>query len=255
MNAIFSQETAITFVLVLSRIGGVIIASPIFSSRSIPRKIKVILALVIALMVFPALPTVKNFPLQTAYMIYEIFSQLALGLLVGFAVTLLFAGLQAAGSIIDFVMGFSMSTVVDPSFNMNASVVSRMYYFLALILFLIMGGHHWIILGLINSFKIIPIQATPITPGLIDYIIRAFSDILLIAFNCAAPILIAIILVDVTAGFIARTAPKLNILFITFPFKIALGMFLLTALLPTTLFVFGRWLSDLKSPLIRFFYI
>jgi flagellar biosynthesis protein FliR len=90
---------------------------------------------------------------------------------------------------------------------------------------------------------------------LISYVIRGFADIYKIGFNIAAPVLMSILLVDITAGFIGKTAPKLNIMFIAFPFKVAMGYFMIFLSLSSLIFIFANILGDLRGPLMKMFFL
>jgi len=225
----------------------------VFGLRSVSGKLKVLFSLGLALIVFPSLPGITKVPESIFQLMFAVLGQAAFGFLAGMAISFALAALKAAGSIIDIQIGFGISSIIDPASGVQATVVSRWYAFLAIMIFLGLDGHHWLVLGLINSFKLSPLDSMLFTTGFVDYLIRTFSNILLIAFNVAAPIMIAVILVDVTAGFIGRTAPRLNILIISFPFKIAIGFFVMMVAFPTMILVFSRWLGKLQLPLLRLF--
>lgn len=255
MQSFFNQETAIIFFLVLARVAGVIVASPVLSSNSVPSRFKVMIALVITLMLFPTLHPEVEIPSTIAAFLTAIAGQIAIGLLVGIAISIMFAALQTVGAFIDLEIGFGMSMMMDPSSGIQTTIIAKWYYFLAIMLFLGLNGHQWLMLGLVNSFKIIPLTTFTLSNGLTEYLVRSFSDIFRIAFNAAAPVFIAILMVDVTAGFIAKTAPKIDILFLTIPFKIALGMFVMMISFPILIYMFTTWLSSLRDPILKLFYV
>jgi len=252
---LFLQEIGLSFILVLSRVSGFITASPILGAKSIPKRTKIMLALLLSLVVFISLPKAAVIPRGLVELGLLILGQLVIGFLLGATVSFAFAGLQAGGALIDLQVGYSMSSLVDPQSGVMSTVVSRWHYMLATMVFLGLDGHHWLVLGIINSFKALPPAGFGISHGLANFMIKSFSDILKIELNSAIPVLIAVILVDVTAGFIARTAPKLHILIISFPFKIFLGIFMMIASFSALVFMFSKWLGDLQIPLLRAFYL
>ncbi|MCD4783766.1 MAG: flagellar biosynthetic protein FliR [Candidatus Eremiobacteraeota bacterium] len=255
MNTIFEQESAITFILVLARVSGVVACTPPFTVKAFPTKIKVLLAVAVTLLVFPVLPAQAGVPPTMLHLVFSVVQQLFIGFLMGLAVSIFFAAIQSTGALIDLQIGFGMSAIVDPSSGHRTTVIARWFSFMAVIIFFAVGGHHWLILGLVNSFKLSPLENFAPGIGFVDFIIKNFSNILRMAFNSAIPILIAVILVDVTAGFIAKTAPQLNILFISFPFKIALGFLVMMVSIPSLLIVFEKWFTQLREPLLKLFHI
>lgn len=255
MESLFRQETVITFILVLSRVSGFMAAAPILGAKTMPRKLKVLLAFFLSVLVFIAMPKAGGAPHSLPALALMIAGQVFIGFLMGSVVSFVFAAIQAGGALMDLQVGYSMSSLVDPQSGVMATVLARWHYMLATMIFLGLDGHHWLVLGLVNSFKIQPLTDATISSGFSYFAIRTFSNILKIAFNSAIPVLIAVILVDVTAGFIARTAPKLNILIISFPFKIFLGLTVMAAAFGGTVYMIAKWLGDLQYPLLRAFYL
>lgn len=253
LTEIFSISKAVSFILVLARVSGVITASPLFSVRSIPTQVKILLALLISIMVFIVLPPLNFVPVNLLHLFFAVVSQTIYGILVGFAITLVFQAVDAAGSLIDLQIGLSMSTIMDPSSGVESTVTSRLLNFMVLMIFLAINGHHWIILGLVKSFTTIPLDFASVSPGFLEYLIRAFSDIFKTAFVIACPIIITALLVDLSSGFIGKTAPKLNILIINMPFKIGIGIFVLMLSMSAIVYLIVNVLGQLKTPILKFF--
>ncbi len=255
MSQLFRPATIVSFILVFSRISGFFVASPIIGARTLPAMFKALIVLVLTLLLFPPLDKISAIPATMGDFIILVAGQAVIGLLLGMAVSIVFEAIQSGGSLIDLQIGFSMSSLVDPHSGVMSTVNARWFYMIATMIFLGLDGHHWLVLGLINSFRALPLDSFRVGPGYVTLMIRSFSDIIRVAFVTAAPVLIGVILVDVTAGFIARTAPKLNILLISFPFKIFLGLFILMATFGNIMMGFSRYFSQLQQQIIRAFYI
>jgi flagellar biosynthesis protein FliR len=252
---IITPEIAVRFILTLARVSGFIGFSPLLGSKVIPITIKAILSLFLAFMVFIVLPANTPIPHSIPELVLAVLAQITIGFLMGTAAAIIFYAIQSAGEIIDLQIGLSMASVVDPQSGAMVAIISRFYYFLAIMLFFSINGHHWLVLGVINSFKIIPLTGFTVGPDFIMYFTGSFSNILKMAFNASMPVIIAVLLVDVAAGFIARTAPRLNILILSMPFKIYLGFIMIIASLSGTIYIFQKWLEDIQVPLMRAFYL
>lgn len=244
-----------SFILVLARVAGFVESAPVLGARTTPRPVKILMALLLSLMIYLSMGGGSFVPKTLAHFAFYVLGQALVGLLMGTVVSFLFAAIQGGGSLADLQIGFSMSSLVDPQTGVMSTVVSRWLYMAATILFIGLDGHHWLILGLINSFKVLPADSLAMKAGISQLMIRSFSDNLKIAFITAAPVLVAVILVDVAAGFIARTAPKLNILIISFPFKIGLGLVVLMLSFGTLVYMMARWFNQWQVPIMRAFYI
>ena len=255
MMPFLTEEKAISFLLILSRLSGMFVAAPIFSAKNIPTKYKILFSLVLSAILFPSITPLPEPPKTIPALIILTIGQAIFGFFLGSCISLILTSLQMAGSIMDFQIGFSMSTIVDPQTKSPTTLISRWYYYLAGMIFLGINGHHWLFLGIINSFRAVPLDTLVLSPRFIEYYIRSFSNILTIAFHVAVPIMTAIILIDMIMGFIGKIAPQMNILIVGFPFKIGLGIILLSVMTPATIGFFVRYLNTLQRPLMKMFYL
>lgn len=248
-------KAAISFILVLFRISGIFVASPILMSRYIPAKFKLGFSLVVAIILFPSIPQLTEMPKTLAALAVYAAGQLLFGFFVGACVSMLFFSLQMAGTLMDLQIGFGMASMVDPQTREQTTVIARGLNFVAIIVFLVLNGHHWLFLGLINSFKAVPLDRFILSAGFIEFFIRSFSNILIIAYHIALPLIISILLVDVMMGFITKIAPQMNILIIAFPFKIAMGLFVVTIYMPQVMGTFIKYFDEWQTPIIKMFYL
>ena len=68
-------------------------------------------------------------------------NEVAIGLLLGLGVIILFSGVQVAGQIVSQMSGMSLADVFDPGFDENVSVFTQLFYFLTMAVFVAIGGH------------------------------------------------------------------------------------------------------------------
>jgi len=66
-----------------------------------------------------------------------------------------------------------------------------------------------------------------ITPALSEQLLQFSSQIFVLAIKIASPVMIALFLVDLALALIAKAAPQMNVIFVGFPLKIAVGFFFL----------------------------
>jgi flagellar biosynthetic protein FliR len=154
-------------------------------------------------------------------------SELMIGFLLGFSVRLIFAGLQLAGELAGFQMGFGMARVMDPQSGAESTVVTEFYYLIGLLLFLAVDGHHWFFKALAQSFHLLgPGEFQP-REGLVQLFIRLSGRMFVLAIKIVAPILVIMMLVQIALGIIARMIPQVNLLMSSFPVTISLGLIFL----------------------------
>ncbi len=238
------------FVLLLMRIGGVMAAAPIFSHRSIPRKFMIAMSLGLAVIMLPlmsksALPITENMVELFALCLKEIL----VGVLIGFIFAVIFIGIKLAGSIIGYQMGFAMVNVMDPNSSSQVSIIGELWYIFAILIFLVLNGHHSIISGLVHSFQVVPLGlASP--PGAVgEWLIKYSSFAFIIAVKVAAPVMMTIFLVEVSMGVLARTMPQMNIFIVGFPLKIFTGLLLIALSLPAFSVILNKFNARLDIEL------
>ena len=226
MQTTVPMATLVALLLAVARTGAWLIVCPPFNGRAIPMTVKGVLAVAFALPVLPAaaghLPGTDTWSLVTA-----VLTQAVVGAGLGFLTALVFAGIQAAGDLIDLFGGFSLAFAFDPmSFSGNNSVMGRLYGMLATALLFTTGGHLVVIRGFTLSFEAVPldhgISLATLGSLLTDGLARMFLSAVLIA----GPLIVVLFCADVGLGLLTRIAPALNPLSLGFPAKILLTLVL-----------------------------
>jgi flagellar biosynthesis protein FliR len=147
-----------------------------------------------------------------------------IGFILGLSIKIVFASIQLAGEFAGFQMGLSMAQIVDPSSGMDATLVAQLYYFLALLVFLSVNGHHWFFRALVQSFRLLPPGGVELHEGLYRYFLSLSGKMFVIGIKIAAPVTAILILTQVAMGIVAKMVPQINILITSFPVTIGLGM-------------------------------
>jgi flagellar biosynthetic protein FliR len=221
---IFSMKEVIRFGIVLMRISGVIVLAPLFSSLSIPIQSKIVILLVSTMALAPTVPlALIPDELGLATLLTCALSQILLGMVLGLAATFVFAGLQFAGQIISFQLGFALINLIDPMSEVEMPVFSFLQDYLGLIFFMLLGGHHWFFLAVSDSFNYLPITGITLRGPVVYEVIRLSSHILVAGVQIAGPIIAVTIIADVVLGIIGRAAPQINILIVGMPVKTLVG--------------------------------
>ena len=199
------------FVLVVFRLAGVMLVAPVFSSPRTPRRLKALLVLVTA---FGVCGGVKAVPLpETTWgLTLGIAGELAFGLAIGMLINLAFVAAQWAGQMIGIEMGLNMSEVFDPSMGSGGSLIGDVYYFLALAVFLTIDGHHELLKGVKASFDHLPLLSLSVDRPLFDALVGMTHSATILALRLAAPMLVTVLVVDLSLGLIGRTIPQFNVM-------------------------------------------
>ena len=209
--------------LVLFRITALFLSAPLFSSRDFPVPLKVGFGLLVSLVIFPLVPA-ASLPDNLGGYAGCVAAELGVGLTLGFAATLVFSAFQLSGQHVAQQMGVAMADVVDPFSESEVPVIGQFQFFLALSVYVACGFHRTLLAATAESFRILPLGSFRPTPGLVDHLVGSFGSMLLLSFQIAAPVLVALFLSTVALGFVSRAVPQINVFLLSFPIQIGLGL-------------------------------
>lgn len=240
--------------LIMIRVSSFIVVSPVFFSKGINNIFKIIFSFAFSLILFSIIaPDIKITVQNEVQYIFLIFSEVIIGILIGIFVNLLFQLFSGIGSILDSQGGFSSAQIFDPMTNNNSSVIEKFFYWISLSVFIILNGHHYFIRAFIFSYDKIKIGDLNFTSNLLDSFVNTTVIIFRSSFMIIVPIIIVLIFVDVILGIISRIIPKINIIVISFPFKIVVTVGLLII---SVKIIFNKFLSlyvDFNDLIFRIF--
>ena len=221
------------FFLVFLRVGAILMTLPVFESRSIPHLFKLALAFAVSLILFPML-NLDPVPLRDSIFTLGIGAagEILLGLVIGFSVKLIFAGIQLAGQMAGYQMGFAIANVMDPDQSQQVLLLAQFNNLVALLIFLSINAHYWFIRALTHSFRMIPPLNVHFDGSLMEYLIDMSGKMFVISIQVGAPIIAALLVTSVAFGLMARTVPQMNVFIVAMPMKIGVGFLFLGFSLP-----------------------
>jgi len=224
---IISLEQLIVFLLIIGRIAGVFIQGPIFNSRSFPFLGKTAIAIWMSLVLWFVTPIHSSLPTTMPMFVLALIFEIAIGFVIGFICNIIFIAVQSAGEVMDMQMGLSVATALDPVFGAVISVIGRLAFFTALVIFISANGHHLILSAIHQSFTAIPVGkiANFTSPNLAMQVIGLGSLLWLTAIKLAIPTVLLIFISDFTFGIVSRVAPQVNVFMLGFQVKPSLGLF------------------------------
>ncbi|MHC4443955.1 MAG: flagellar biosynthetic protein FliR [Planctomycetota bacterium] len=211
------------FLLVLFRISGLLLAAPLLGSMVLPHRIKAMLAVAMSLAVFPMMVSYVPASITLRSVAGGLVGELAIGLFIGLGVGLFFAGIQMGAQLVGQQSGIRLGNVFNPVAASSGSILGRLYFLVALMIFLMVGGHRALVRALLDSFSAIPPLSFHVTENLLEILIEMCVLSFSMAIRVAGPMILALMLAFMTLGFISRTVPQLNILTVGFPIKLGIA--------------------------------
>ncbi|WP_312077209.1 flagellar biosynthetic protein FliR [Leclercia sp.] len=227
----------------LLRILALISTAPILSERSIPKRVKIGLAILITIIVAPTLPPV-NVPIFSAPALWVGLQQILIGVAIGFTMQFAFAAVRMAGELIGLQMGLSFATFFDPGSRLNMPIIARIIDLLAMLLFLAFDGHLWLISMLVDTFHTLPIGGEAVNSNAFMALTRAAGLIFLNGLMLALPLITLLLILNLSLGLLNRMAPQLSVFVIGFPITLTVGMVLISLLMPLIAPFCERLFSD-----------
>lgn len=229
------------YLLVLTRLTAFFVTAPLFSYRAIPTTHRILFAALLAWMMTYTIDA-PELTFNGDYILL-LLKEVLVGLAIGIIAFIILSAIQIAGGFIDFQMGFAIANVIDPQTGAQSPLLGQFFNSLAMLLLLVLNGHHMILDGIFYSYQFLPI--TQFWPAFghgdtAHFIVRTFVTTFAIAFQMAIPIVATLFLVDLALGITARTVPQLNIFVVGFPIKIGVSFLVLSIMMGVMIEVMKR---------------
>lgn len=236
------------FLLIFLRVSAIVVVLPILGNRTVPVRVKAGLSFLIAFLIFPfvhfEIPKgdIAIFPLM-----FRMAGEVLVGVIIGFTARLLFAGIQMAGQLVGFQMGFGIVNVVDPVTSAQISIIAQFKYLIAMLIFLAINGHHVFLYAISESYRILPPLGFQFSGELMEAIFLFSRNMFIVAVKVGAPIMAVLLFTSVALGLIVRTVPQVNVFIVGFPLKIGVGMIGIGLAMPIMLRVVEKIFSNLEG--------
>ncbi|UGS33743.1 flagellar biosynthetic protein FliR [Capillimicrobium parvum] len=240
----FGAQAITGFFLVLARVTPLFFFAPLFSSKLVPVRVRAIVAVALAIGLAPVVAGGEHLPADLWTIAGLILKELLVGMAFAFALGALFAALSVAGSFLDYLIGFSFGSLVDPVNGTQTTVLAQLYSLLGVVVFIAIDGDAWVLAGLAHTYDVVGVTQMPSLSALVGGAVQSFVTIFSSAVQVAGPIMLALVLTDAAFGLVSRVVPSLNVFGVGFPVKLLVGLILIGVTLP---YVAG-WLSgELQS--------
>jgi len=249
---VFTDTYIVGFILLFFRFTALFMATPIFAHQSIPASLKPAMAFFFTIVFYSSMPPLA-IAITVPSIVVAILSELLFGLAIGVILQVAFNVISLAGGLISAMMGFSMASAIDPQSGVSMPIISQFLSLMALMVLFSIDMHHWILLFIDDSLKNIPLGGFMITKEFFNYTMQSVSDMFLIGFTIAFPIIALSWLADIIFGMLMKTMPQFNLLVIGFPIKIMVAFSVLIATFTATMLILKNHMLEAFNYLEMFF--
>lgn len=219
-----SVAQAQLFFLAFTRIMAIIIHIPVFGGQNIPTQVRIGLGLVLALVLIPWQPLPPE-TVAVGFLAYgvAIAKEILIGTLIGFAADLAFGAIQVAGAAMGMGSGFESSRIFNPALGEGGSAFDQIFVMTATMVFLMIDGHHLVLIALQKTFDALPLNS-PLPFNGLETIMLTTAAFISAGIHLALPVMTALLLTDLTLGLLARVAPQVQVYFLGLPVKVAVAL-------------------------------
>ena len=222
-------------VLAMARIAGAFAVCPALTDSMIPGVARRAAVLAFACVVIPFVKAGMP-PGEPNFWMFGVaaFKEALIGFLIGFFAAIPFWIAENVGNFIDNQRGATMGEVYSPLSGAQVSTTGIFFTQIVSTIFFVSGAVLVFLGAIYASWEVLPIFSSKMnfTSGTPTLMLGSLDSMIQATFIIAAPIIILMFLATIGLGFVNRTAPQLNVFFLSMPIKSALGIAMLVVYLP-----------------------
>ncbi|RMF72062.1 MAG: type III secretion protein [Acidobacteria bacterium] len=194
-----------------------VMTAPVVGARAVPARVRIGLALLLALVVSPPPPAQVVLPVL-------VIREALVGLVIGLAGRFALDASLFAGSLAGLSSGLSLANVLDPVTQIETPTLGIFQRLLSVLVYISIGGHRQLLAVLGRSYELVPPGAADLSGPFLPHAVALTGRVLEFGVRIAAPVVITSLLVDLGFMLLARAAPQMHILIVGAPIKLAAGL-------------------------------
>jgi flagellar biosynthesis protein FliR len=219
-----------TLLLLSARVAALLLLTPVLYAASMPVLVRVLVAIALACVLsLPFAGQETAAPSDIGALVQALLREMTVGATLGLGILMAFGGFSLAGRLVDVQIGFGLAQVFDPLTRSRVPVLSSTFSLFAAVFFFLIDGHHAVLRGIAYSVERFPVGHAWSLAAAAEPIAREAAALFGLGFALAAPVVLALLLVDFALGAIARNLPQMNMLVLGVPVKIIAGLLALSA--------------------------
>lgn len=221
----FSGLWAVSVLLVSIRVGVVLGMTPIMGAMSMPAVLRVLIPLGISAALTLALPGTRyRGDVDLTSIVGAASIEVAVGATLGLGVLLAFATFSLAGRLLDIQIGFGIGQLFDTSTRQNVPLLTGVLTQLGVLCLFAMDVHHTLLRALAYSYDVFPPGKPWAITQSLPVVLRHAGSMFTLAFALVAPVVTALLLVELGLSVLSRNLPQMNMFVLGMPIKVIVGI-------------------------------
>ncbi|MDF1868774.1 MAG: flagellar biosynthetic protein FliR [Phycisphaerales bacterium] len=214
--------------LVVARLTGLFLFTPLLRSETLPRSFKALLAFMFGVALYPAVPHFDpGMTIDTVQLMPLLFAELLVGISIGLIAAMPLYAMQMGGFVMGYQVGLSLAESYNAELDSSGSVIGLLLFYMSVFVFIGFGGFELLYLTLAESFHTAPIGMFTAGDVPLSLFVEVINSGFELAIRVASPVIAAVAMSQVAMGLVMKTMPQVNIMSIGFAIQILTGLILL----------------------------
>jgi len=225
------QQFVVIVMMISLRVFGVLMSAPMFAFRSMPMRLRILLALVIGIGVAPLIKPDPSLLTGNTITFITAAIELAIGLAAGYLIRIGLMAFDVISEVLSMLSGFSFAATIGRDPNLSPSLVGEFLQLTAIALAFALNIHLVLLEILLDSFKLLPFGTWPDawdSQGLTMLVVKAFAFGMVLSM----PSIIVYLMFNMTQALLGRTSPQLNLFSVGFAVSVPISFLLLIIFMP-----------------------
>jgi len=262
-------EHVAPFMLVLFRLSGVLVFAPLLSSALVPARVRMLICIMFAVALYPTLPAAMHRPppMDIFALGPAVVAEVLVGLAIGLMAALPMFAVQLGGWIISAQGGLTVGMIYNPALDLEADIIGQALLYVAMIIFIGLGGLEILFITLAKTFASIPPGAVLGLPGVdgtggmggagiaaiapLELFTALVASGFELGLRVSAPVLCIVLVETLVSAIVGKTMPQLNIMSIDYAVKLLLVFLTLIAAMATIAQAIGDDYADTLGLMMR----
>ncbi len=235
---------AFAFILIFARMSAFLVTWPVFGGLNVPATLKILFSLLLSLVLFPLLKANFHHEFSSySQLIFYVGKEVFIGLVLAQISYMFFYMVQMTADLVSTSLGISSAQLFNPTFQSQSTPVDNLFYAIAALFFMLVNGHHMFLTGLVQSYDVAPIYSWSFDISSLSQITLVAERVVILGLQLSAPVLVSILLINISLAVIGRAVPQMNVLVTSMPINSLAGLIVLIVSMPFMLDQFGMSLN------------
>ena len=237
--------------LAMTRLSGLLLVTPPVQAPMVPVQVRVGVGFSLLFLMWPQLaaaaPPLAGDVLSLGGLAA---SELFIGVAIGFAGRLVVAAASFAAELVSLQMGFGLASILDPLQGQHVTVLTRLFDWTVMLIFLALDGHHLMLGAVVESFRVVPAGGVGNVAASAAVLVPIGGRLFGVGMALVAPALGVLFRANLALVLASRVVPQLNLMAVGFPILVALGLIMMSINLDLFGALMGGEIRNLESLLV-----